>query len=144
MIVKTYCGRMDHGGSGVLAPMENGRVVKIEGDRYSSSSRGTLCAKGLAQIKRLHPPDRLRDPMKRLGEMGNGSASPGMRNEPQRRTIPLPLTSFPIRLTDSIEYGIDTQEGWDLSYSNLSSYSSLESLASFLPLPSLLPLWSQM
>lgn len=72
MIVKTYCARMDHGGCGILAHVENGKVVKIEGDPDSPLSRGTLCAKGLAQIERLHHPDRLLYPMKRMGTRGEG------------------------------------------------------------------------
>ena len=72
MIIKTYCARMDHGGCGILAHVENGRVVKIEGDPDSPLSRGTLCAKGLAQIERLHHPDRLLYPMKRMGARGEG------------------------------------------------------------------------
>jgi anaerobic selenocysteine-containing dehydrogenase len=72
MVIKTYCARMDHGGCGILAHVENGRVVKIEGDPDSPLSRGTLCAKGLAQIERLHHPDRLRYPMKRMGVRGEG------------------------------------------------------------------------
>ena len=65
MIVKTYCARMDHGGCGILAHVENGEITKIEGDPDSPLSRGTICAKGLAQIERLNHPDRLIYPMKR-------------------------------------------------------------------------------
>jgi anaerobic selenocysteine-containing dehydrogenase len=72
MIVKTYCARMDHGGCGILAHVENGRIKKIEGDPDCSLNRGTLCAKGLAQIERLNHPDRLTYPMKRTGERGEG------------------------------------------------------------------------
>lgn len=72
MIVKTYCARMDHGGCGILAHVENGRITKVEGDPDSPLSRGTICAKGLAQVERLNHPDRLRYPMKRTAERGEG------------------------------------------------------------------------
>jgi anaerobic selenocysteine-containing dehydrogenase len=72
MIVKTYCARMDHGGCGILAHVENGRIIKIEGDPDSPLNRGTICAKGLAQIEKLNHPDRLKYPMKRTGERGEG------------------------------------------------------------------------
>jgi len=72
MIVKTYCARMDHGGCGILVHVENGRITKIEGDLDSPFNRGTICAKGLAQIERLNHPDRLTYPMKRMGERGEG------------------------------------------------------------------------
>jgi hypothetical protein len=32
MILKTYCARMDHGGCGLLAHVEGGRIIKVEGD----------------------------------------------------------------------------------------------------------------
>ena len=72
MIVKTYCARMDHGGCGILAHVENGKITKIEGDPDSPLNRGTICAKGLAQTERLNHPDRLLYPMKRTGEKGEG------------------------------------------------------------------------
>jgi anaerobic selenocysteine-containing dehydrogenase len=63
---------MDHGGCGILAHVENGRITKIEGDPDSPLNRGTICAKGLAQIEKLNHPDRLKYPMKRTGERGEG------------------------------------------------------------------------
>jgi len=72
MIVRTYCARMDHGGCGILAHVENGKITKIEGDPNSPLNRGTICAKGLAQIERLDHPDRLIYPMKRMGQKGEG------------------------------------------------------------------------
>jgi anaerobic selenocysteine-containing dehydrogenase len=72
MIVKTHCARMDHGGCGILAHVENGKITKIEGDPDSPLNRGTICAKGLAQIERLDHPDRLIYPMKRMGQKGEG------------------------------------------------------------------------
>ncbi len=72
MIVKTYCARMDHGGCGLLVHVEGGRITKIQGDPDSPLSRGTLCAKGLAQLEKLSHPDRLKFPLKRVGERGEG------------------------------------------------------------------------
>ncbi|MDP3016163.1 MAG: molybdopterin-dependent oxidoreductase [Deltaproteobacteria bacterium] len=69
-MVKTYCARMDHGGCGILAHVEDGRIKKIEGDPDCPLNRGTICAKGLAQIERLNHPDRLTYPMKRTGQRG--------------------------------------------------------------------------
>jgi anaerobic selenocysteine-containing dehydrogenase len=72
MIVKTYCARMDHGGCGILVHVDKGRITKIEGDPDSPLNTGTICAKGLAQIEKLNHPDRLKYPMKRVGERGEG------------------------------------------------------------------------
>ncbi len=72
MIVKTFCARMDHGGCGILVHVEDGRIKKIEGDPDCPLNRGTICAKGLAQMERLNHPDRLTYPMKRVGHRGEG------------------------------------------------------------------------
>ncbi|MFC1929933.1 molybdopterin-dependent oxidoreductase [Chloroflexota bacterium] len=52
--------------------VKEGRVIKVEGDLSSSVTRGTLCAKGLASRHMLYHPDRIRYPMKRAGERGEG------------------------------------------------------------------------
>ncbi len=75
MIVNTYCARMDHGGCGLRVHLESGRITKIEGDPDSPLSHGYLCAKGLAQLERINHPDRLKYPMKRAGERGEGKWS---------------------------------------------------------------------
>jgi anaerobic selenocysteine-containing dehydrogenase len=72
MIVKSFCARMDHGGCGILVHVENGKIIKIEGDPDSPLNRGTICAKGIAQIERLNHPNRLIYPMKKMGQRGEG------------------------------------------------------------------------
>ena len=81
MIIKTFCARMDHGGCGLLVDVEDGKIVHVEGDPDCSLNRGTICAKGLAQVERLNHPERLRHPLKRIGAKGeeNGRESPGTR-----------------------------------------------------------------
>lgn len=64
---------MDHGGCGILVHVENGKIVKIEGDSESPLSRGTICAKGIAQLERLNHPDRLKYPLKRMGKKGESN-----------------------------------------------------------------------
>ena len=72
MIVKTFCARMDHGGCGLLIHVEDGKIVRVEGDPDSPLNQGTMCAKGMAQVERLNHPDRLRYPLKRAGAKGEG------------------------------------------------------------------------
>jgi len=72
MIIKTYCARMDHGGCGLRVHVEDGKIVKVEGDQDSPLNRGTVCGKGIAQVERLNHPDRLCHPLKRIGERGEG------------------------------------------------------------------------
>jgi anaerobic selenocysteine-containing dehydrogenase len=71
-IVRTTCSICQIG-CGVLAHVEDGRVVKVEGDPESPLNKGQLCAKGLASLDYLYHPDRLRQPLKRVGKRGEGN-----------------------------------------------------------------------
>ncbi len=62
--IRTVC-RSCHGGCGVIAHVQDGRVVKIEGDPESPISGGTLCSKGLAITQLAYHPDRILHPMKK-------------------------------------------------------------------------------
>ncbi|AIG98077.1 Anaerobic dehydrogenase, typically selenocysteine-containing [Archaeoglobus fulgidus DSM 8774] len=69
-VVKTTC-KSCHGGCRVLVKVKSGKIVHIEGDP-SSLTRGTMCPKGLASIKEVYNPSRLKYPLKRVGERGEG------------------------------------------------------------------------
>jgi anaerobic selenocysteine-containing dehydrogenase len=64
------------GACGIRARLVDGRLVKIEGNPLHSISRGGLCAKGLSGIHLLYSPDRIKRPLKRVGERGEGSFEP--------------------------------------------------------------------
>lgn len=49
-----------------------GEIRKVEGDPESPVSRGMLCTKGLAARDLVYNPGRLRHPLKRTGERGEG------------------------------------------------------------------------
>ncbi|RLF08727.1 MAG: molybdopterin oxidoreductase, partial [Thermoprotei archaeon] len=70
-VVRSVC-RMCHGGCGVKVYVEDGRAVKVEGDPDHPVSRGYVCVKGLASLELAYHPDRLRHPLKRAGERGEG------------------------------------------------------------------------
>ena len=53
-----------------LATIENGVVVKLEGDPDGPVSRGSLCIKGLNQLHTMYSPRRILHPLKRVGERG--------------------------------------------------------------------------
>ena len=61
-----------HGGCGVLAHIEDGKLVKIEGDPNHPWNQGRLCARCLAMTQYVYHPDRLTRPLKRVGERGEG------------------------------------------------------------------------
>lgn len=70
-IYKSAC-RMCHGGCGVLVHVEDGVITKIEGDPESPLNQGKLCLKGPASLQQVYHPDRLKYPLKRVGERGEG------------------------------------------------------------------------
>ena len=70
--VKTHCSRMDHGGCGLLVAVKNNRIVDVKADPDGFLNKGYLCPKGLAAADRLTHPDRLTNPMKRVGKRGEG------------------------------------------------------------------------
>ncbi len=57
---------------GAIAYVEDGRVVKLEGNPNHVSTRGRLCAKGNAGMWYSYDPDRIMYPLKRVGKRGEG------------------------------------------------------------------------
>ena len=69
-IVKTTC-KSCHGGCGVLVTVEDGVITHIEGNP-EAPTWGYMCAKGLSSIQHVDNPFRLKYPMIRIGERGEG------------------------------------------------------------------------
>ncbi|MCR5582268.1 MAG: molybdopterin-dependent oxidoreductase [Eggerthellaceae bacterium] len=61
------CGKME---CGVWVIVENGRVVRTEGDESAFQSMGNHCSKGQASLQACYHPDRLYHPMKRTNPRG--------------------------------------------------------------------------
>lgn len=57
---------------GVIVSAVDGVVHKIDGNPADPKSRGRLCAKGQAGVSFLYDPDRLKTPLIRTGERGEG------------------------------------------------------------------------
>jgi thiosulfate reductase/polysulfide reductase chain A len=55
-----------------FARVENGVVTKLNPNPYFPKSRNMLCARGNAGIQTLYDPDRLKYPLIRIGERGDG------------------------------------------------------------------------
>ncbi len=93
-IVRSVC-LMCHSGCGIQCTIENGELVKIDGNPYHPNTYdyvskgdiveesdldgglngrdvGTLCPKGQAGIYALYSPARLKHPLKRVGPRGSG------------------------------------------------------------------------
>jgi len=59
-----------HGGCGVLVYVEDGRIVKIEGDPEHPWNQGRLCPRCLAFVQYIYHPQRILHPLKRVGKRG--------------------------------------------------------------------------
>lgn len=57
---------------GVLADVADGKVLKVQGNPYHPLTKGQLCARGNAGTQLLYDPDRLKYPMIRTGNRGEG------------------------------------------------------------------------
>lgn len=67
--VLSTCG-MCPAGCGIRVRVVEGRAVKIDGNPASPVNRGRLCARGQAALELLYHPDRVRGPLRRVGERG--------------------------------------------------------------------------
>jgi anaerobic selenocysteine-containing dehydrogenase len=70
--VKTHCARMDHGGCALIVGVKDNKIVKVKGDPKGYLNKGYTCIKGIASPDRLNHPDRLKYPLKRIGNRGEG------------------------------------------------------------------------
>lgn len=57
---------------GGVAYVENGRIVKLEGNMDHPNTRGKLCAKGNSGFLHVYDPDRTMTPLVRTGKRGEG------------------------------------------------------------------------
>ncbi len=57
---------------GGVAYVENGRIVKLEGNMDHPNTRGKLCAKGNSGYLHVYDPDRIMTPLLRTGKRGEG------------------------------------------------------------------------
>ena len=62
------CGKME---CGVWVTVQDGRVIRTEGDESAFQSAGSHCAKGQASLQAAYHPDRLRYPLKRTNPKDN-------------------------------------------------------------------------
>jgi len=71
----TVC-RICPAGCGVLVRVVDGQVVKIEGNPAHPLNQGKLCPRAQAARQVLYDPDRVRGPLRRAGERGEGRWEP--------------------------------------------------------------------
>lgn len=61
---------------GVDAYVKDGRIIKLEGTKEHPRNHGKLCTKGAAGRQYVYREDRLKTPMRRIGERGEGKFEP--------------------------------------------------------------------
>ncbi|MDP2660432.1 MAG: molybdopterin-dependent oxidoreductase [Dehalococcoidia bacterium] len=66
-LIPTVCGMCD-ARCGVIAYVVGDRLYKLEGNYRHTQSQGKICARGSAGVKLLYDPDRLKTPLKRVGD----------------------------------------------------------------------------
>jgi anaerobic selenocysteine-containing dehydrogenase len=71
-VVKTACPHNCYDVCGVLAYIKDEKVIKVEGDPDHPITRGHLCVKGYANVQKINSPDRVKYPLIRTGERGEG------------------------------------------------------------------------
>lgn len=70
--VRTVCGIVDGIQCGILAHVKNGVLVKVEPADFPDTRFRHICARALCSTKLVYHPDRLKYPLKRVGERGKG------------------------------------------------------------------------
>ncbi len=71
--IATFCAMCGPtAGCGIWAHVRDGKLVGIEGMKESPRNRGKLCPRAFASTQWLYSPDRLKYPLKRVGEKGEG------------------------------------------------------------------------
>ncbi|ONI38661.1 hypothetical protein AN639_07200 [Candidatus Epulonipiscium fishelsonii] len=76
-IKKTICTICDPGTQcGLNLYIKDGEIIKVEGDENQPAGQGTLCSKGAATRQYVYNPDRIKTPLRRVGERGSGKFEP--------------------------------------------------------------------
>ena len=70
-VLRTTCF-LCHGGCILLAHVKDGKLIKLEGDPEGPLNLGSICEKGSAAVQYVYSPYRLKYPLKRAGERGEG------------------------------------------------------------------------
>jgi anaerobic selenocysteine-containing dehydrogenase len=65
-----------HGGCGQKLFVQDGKLVRVEGDENNPWNQGRSCPRVLALKQYVYHPDRLTKPLKRVGERGEGKFEP--------------------------------------------------------------------
>jgi anaerobic selenocysteine-containing dehydrogenase len=71
-VIRTVCAHDCPDMCSILAYVEDGRLVRVEGDPDQPFTAGFVCAKVRREPELVHSPDRVRTPLRRIGPKGSG------------------------------------------------------------------------
>lgn len=74
--VRTVCAHDCPDACSILVTLDEGRVVRTDGDPDHPFTQGFLCGKVNRYAERVHSPDRLLTPLRRVGPKGEGQFEP--------------------------------------------------------------------
>ena len=89
-LVHTSC-RACISNCGIIAHVQNGRVIKLEGDPADPMSEGRVCPKGLSGIQALYHPNRNKYP---ISAWANVAATSGSASAGRKPSTPSPTRSW--------------------------------------------------
>ncbi len=71
----TTC-RLCEAGCGIMIRTVDGRAKKVEGNPHHPINSGSTCARGQAAVQQLYHPERVRQPLQRVGAKGTNKFQP--------------------------------------------------------------------
>ena len=74
--IRVVCGHDCPDMCSLLAHVEDGRVVRVEGDPDQPFTAGFACARVNRDAELVHSPERLTSPLRRIGPKGEGKFAP--------------------------------------------------------------------
>jgi len=70
-VIKTICGGCAQSDCGIDVYVDNGQIVKIKGTDGYPYNNGNICPKGISSAHLITDPNRVKHPLKRIGERGD-------------------------------------------------------------------------
>ncbi len=75
-IFNSFCARLCSGTCGILVTRKGQTITEVRGDPDCEFNRGYICPKGRALPELIYHPDRLKHPLKRIGQKGADNWQP--------------------------------------------------------------------
>ncbi|MCX5909273.1 MAG: molybdopterin-dependent oxidoreductase, partial [Deltaproteobacteria bacterium] len=115
-VYKSECFSCNQGCDAVVHVDREGKVVRVEGDRSSHVTKGTLCSKGLASPEHIHHRERILYPLKRVGKKGEGRWERISWDEALDTTVGRLNETEKKYGKDGIMLAVGTSRGWLLPF----------------------------